>query len=180
MNAAVAQASARQQWQQMLEPAPAVLPGRHVFHARLEQALADRRGSGPTLAVLSMELVGIGPGDERALDDEAMRIVVARLMMALHVQDTACRIGDEAFACLLVDAVDRDRLGERAGRLADAMTAPLQLDAKELRLQPSIGIAMYPFDGATGARLFRRADAARRRAGTRRQAWAFFDRQVDV
>lgn len=180
MNAAVAQASARQQWRQMLEPAPAVLPGRNVFHARLEQALAERRGSGPMLAVLSMELVGIGAGEDPALDDEAMRIVVARLMMALRVQDTACRLGDESFACLLVDAADRGQLGERARRLIDAVAAPLRLDGLGLRLRPSIGIAVYPVDGASGARLVKRADAARRRARKRPEGWAFFDRQFDL
>ena len=182
MTAVAIDISARHQWQQMLNPAPQALPGRQAFHERLERALSHGVPTGPVLAVLSMDLGGVrhDDGQHRRLGDDAMRIVAARLMLALRVQDAACRVGEQAFACLLVDAIDHDHLGARAGRLFDAVAAPLRLGGVELQTRPSIGIAMYPADGATGARLLRRADAARLRARQKQQSYAFFDRQADI
>lgn len=174
---------ALEQWQQMLDPALPAQPRRRLFHERLERALAGGVAAPGVLAVLSLGLEGLRSiPDRHGRDtaDEAMRIVAARMMLATRVQDAVCRVGDDEFACLLVDADDREQLRLRAGTLADAVAAPLLLGGVRLHLQPSIGIAIYPSDGATGARLLKRADAARLRARRWQQALAFFDRQADL
>jgi len=175
--------TALEQWQQMLNPALSGQPRRRLFHERLERALAGGVAAPGVLAVLLLDLDGLRSiPDRHGRDtaDKAMRIVATRMMLAMRVQDAACRVGDEEFACLLVDAVDREQLRLRAGTLFDAVAAPLLLGGFRLHLQPSIGIAIYPSDGATGARLLKRADAARLRSRRWQHAVAFFDRQADL
>ena len=167
----------------MVDPAPSGQPRRRLFHERFERVLAGGFAAPRVLAVLSLDLDGLRPiPDRHGRDtaDELMRIVVTRMMLAMRVQDAACRVGDDEFACLLVDAIDREQLAVRASTLYDAVAAPLLLGGLSLCLRPSIGVAMYPSDGATGARLLTRADAARLRARRRQLAVAFFDRQADL
>ena len=90
------------------------------------------------------------------------------------------RLGGDEVACLLVAPASREQLGKLVCKLFDAVAAPLQVGALQLSVQPSIGIAMYPDDGVTGATLLQRADAAMFRAKRRQQGYAFFERLSDL
>lgn len=99
-----AEAPALEQWRQMLNPALSEQPRRRLFHERLERALAGGGAARGVLAVLSLGLDGLRPIPERHgrhTADEAVRIVVTRMMLATRVQDAVCRVGDDEFACLL-------------------------------------------------------------------------------
>ncbi len=71
-----------------------------------------------------------------------------------------------------------------AGSLFDAVSAPFQIGALCLVVRPSIGIAMWPADGATPEGLLANADAAMYRAKRPQSGYAFFDqtqrRQTDM
>ena len=51
-----------------------------------------------------------------------------------------------------------------AGRVLEAIAEPLQLQAHEISVSASVGIALYPGDGADGERLLKSSDAAMYRA----------------
>lgn len=154
------------------------LPNRGHFHARLEGSLGTARGDATSLAVLFIDLDGFKRiNDEYGHDvgDATLCIVAQRLARALRAQDTVCRLGGDEFACLLDAPASREQLAKLACKLFDAVAAPLQVGTRQFSVLPSIGIAVDPADGTSGATLLQRADAAMFNAKRRQQGYAFFE-----
>ncbi len=163
------------------------LPNRGSFQARLDQALARPAGSdeaqAPTLAVLFLDLDNFKPINDRhghQTGDELLRIVAQRLSRAVRGGDMVCRLGGDEFACLLATPMGREQVSQVASKLFDAISAPLSVGPLELRVRPSIGIAVSPNDGRTTAALLQHADLAMYRAKRRQLGYTFFDGRVDA
>jgi diguanylate cyclase (GGDEF)-like protein len=159
------------------------LPNRTYFRARLDDALSPVEQRTPALAVLYIDLDGFKPINDRHghdTGDELLRIVADRLSRSVRAEDMVCRLGGDEFACLLSDPMGREQLSQLASKLFDAVSAPLQVGARQLIVRPSIGIAVCPTDGDTAAMLLKRADAAMYRAKRRQMGFAFFDRRSDI
>lgn len=60
-----------------------------------------------------------------------------------------------------------------AEKIARAIAAPCRLGIGEFRITPSIGISIFPKDGATAFELIKRADAAMYEAKRNRSGHAF-------
>lgn len=154
------------------------LPNRSFFRDRLHAALAhaDRRRA--PVAVLVLDLDGfrhVNDTHGRALGDELLRIVAARLMRAVRAEDLVSRLGDDRFAMLVVNSVGRDKLAHLAAKLFDVVSAPLQVVAVQLVVRPSIGIALSSSDGEGTEALLSSAQAAMDRAKQTQAGFAFFD-----
>jgi len=159
------------------------LPNRSYFRARLDDALSPVDQRTPALAVLYIDLDGFKPINDRHghdAGDELLRIVADRLSRSVRAEDMVCRLGGDEFACLLSDPMGREQLSQLASKLFDVVSAPLKVGAEQLIVRPSIGIAVCPTDGDTGATLLKRADAAMYRAKRRQMGFAFFDRRSDI
>lgn len=154
------------------------LPNRSRFSERLEQALGPQRPVHGRVAVLYIDLDGFKPiNDEHghAVGDEVLRIVAMRMTRAVRADDMVSRLGGDEFACLVTDRLDRAQLVRLAGKLFDAIAAPLSLGDLRVAVSPSIGIAVCPDDGDAAADLLRRADAAMYRAKRMRSGFAFHE-----
>ena len=159
------------------------LPNRRCFRARLDAALQDDAPSAPALAVLYLDLDGFKHINDRHghdTGDELLRIVAQRLKAAVRAEDMVGRLGGDEFACLLASDIGHAQIAQRAGKLFDAVAAPLQVGTQEFRVRPSIGIAVCPTDGRTATELLKRADAAMYRAKRRQLGYAFFDHRADA
>lgn len=155
------------------------LPNRGFFGEWLDRAVTQqaKTESGP-LAVLYLDLDGFkGVNDRHGHDvgDELLQIIAARMARAIRAGDVVSRLGGDEFACLLTDVPDRERLGQLACKLFDAISAPVKIGPHELSVCPSIGVAMCPEDGVTAEALLRNADAAMYRAKRHRSGYAFFE-----
>ena len=131
------------------------LANRVLLDDRLETMLRTADRSGAPCGVLLMDLDGfkqINDTQGHAAGDIVLREVVVRLTGALRAQDTAARIGGDEFAAVLPNT-DTDGAVRAARRII-----------KELRVGASIGIAVFPHDGATAAELLAHADQAMYRA----------------
>jgi diguanylate cyclase (GGDEF)-like protein len=154
------------------------LPNRGHFLERLAVALETEAPQRRALAVLYLDLDGFKPiNDHHGHDagDQLLRIVAARLRRAVRADDLVSRLGGDEFACLLADLPGREQLSRLAGKLYEAVAAPVRVGALELTVRPSISIATCPADGITGAQLLKHADAAMYRAKRQRSGYAFFD-----
>jgi diguanylate cyclase len=154
------------------------LPNRNHFRERLGRALAppQRRTAPP--AVLYLDLDGFNAvNDEHGhpAGDELLRIVALRLSRAVRAEDVISRQGSDEFACMVSDSVSREQLSHVACKLFDAVSAPVKIGALQLTVQPSIGIAVCPTDGATAGALLKSAEAAMYQAKRRHCGYAFFD-----
>ena len=159
------------------------LPNRDSFSARLDQDLLSGEQRAPSLAVLFLDLDGFKPINDRhghGTGDELLRIIAGRLSGAVRKQDMVCRLGGDEFACVLSEPQGREQLSQIAAKLFDAVSAPLKVGALQLRVRPSIGIAMCPDDGDTATALLKHADSAMYRAKRGQLGFAFFDRSADL
>jgi diguanylate cyclase (GGDEF)-like protein len=103
------------------------LPGRLLFHDRLERALARSVRRRSTCAVLALDLGG-------ATGDDLLIEAGARLDGCLRPEDSVARTGDDEFMVLLENVRDTDEAVAVAERIAAAL--------RELHAGASIGIAL--------------------------------------
>jgi diguanylate cyclase (GGDEF)-like protein len=107
--------------------------------------------------------------------DELLEELGRRLQHAGRAEDTVAHLGGGSFAALLPGAAGPAEATAAVSGLLTAVADPLVAAGRELFLTLSLGVALYPTDGATSAELLRNADAAMRQAsdggGDR---WQFF------
>jgi diguanylate cyclase len=157
-----------------------LLPNAGVFRTHLHAAIAPSAVPLQAMAVLFLDLDGFkAVNDAHGHDtgDAVLRIVAVRLLGTVRSGDLVSRVGGDEFACLLTGVPDREHVGRLACKLFDAVASPLQIGGLRLSVRPSIGVAMYPDDGATPESLLHCADAAMYRAKRRNMGYSFFDAQ---
>ena len=159
-----------------------LLPNQAHLHARLQEMLGTDPAQRAPLALLMLNLDGFQTINERhgpEAGDGLLRIVARRLRLAVRADDLVCRLGDDEFACLLINVLDAEQLCRVACKLFDTVSAPVSVGSLSLSVRPSIGIAMGPTDGNTATLLLHNADAAMHRAKRLQTGYAIFDRHRD-
>ncbi len=92
--------------------------------------------------------------------DAILCAAASRMLARLRASDTVARIGGDEFLILLPDMKDAAAAGPIARSLIESLSAPYPACGNTVSIGASIGIAIYPDDGLTGAELRRMADAA--------------------
>lgn len=143
------------------------LPNRALLDDRLEQGIAQAHRHQWTLAVLFLDLDRFkAVNDTHAHDagDAILKAVASRLKENARADDTVCRYGGDEFLYLLVDTGTHQNIATIADKLVKALQAPIEVGSgdrtKFLNVAASIGISIFPKDGATAAALIKCADAA--------------------
>ena len=83
-----------------------------------------------------------------------------RMKRQLRGMDMLARLGGDEFAVLLPQVRNRARVEEIAQRLERSFEEPFAIEGQVLHGSASVGIALYPEDGATKDDLLSAADAA--------------------
>jgi diguanylate cyclase (GGDEF)-like protein len=145
-------------------------PNRAVMQHRIEGAVSQARRHGKYAAVLFLDLDGfklINDSLGHAAGDGVLQRVAARLSDSVRDSDTVSRFGGDEFLVLLTDVAGRDDVALVATKILMALAGPVERNDAEDGLSVSIGIALYPDDGADPAALIKCADAAMYRAKRR-------------
>ena len=95
--------------------------------------------------------------------DQALQIVGSRLAATLGEHEFAARVGGDEFAAIK-RFTDQDDLLDFVGRLEKALFEPIEIEDFTSTSGASIGVAVYPEDGATREALIGNADLAMYRA----------------
>ncbi|MBK1642084.1 diguanylate cyclase [Chromatium okenii] len=138
------------------------LPNRNLLYDRLTQALERSRADHSALTVLTLSLdrfKSINAHLGRGAGDQALRAVANRLISLLAVTDTLARVEGDEFI-LVAKSDERDVVGRYAQPILETVQVPLWIDAHEIVLSVSIGIATFPRDGDNRETLLRNATAA--------------------
>ncbi|GAA2888413.1 hypothetical protein Acy02nite_70140 [Actinoplanes cyaneus] len=154
------------------------LPNRAAMMARVERALpiADAEQVPAGLVVLDLDdLADVNDTLGRRTGDLLLQSVAARLLAAARDTDVVARIGDDEFAVLLPQVGSAPACLETARRLLDAVQGPADLDGFQVRINASIGGAVFPVHAATPTELFQRAEAAMRYAKQSRTQAALYE-----
>jgi diguanylate cyclase (GGDEF)-like protein len=138
------------------------LPNRALFNRIVDRSLADCPPNG-MVAVLLMDLdrfKEINDSLGHFNGDLVIERVGKRLATVLRGGDVVARLGGDEFAMLLPDIQTRDSVSGAIKRVQDALEEPFTAGGLALRVEASIGAALYPHDGDTGGNLLRAADVA--------------------
>lgn len=138
------------------------LPSRQVLADRIDYALALAQRDGSTFALMHLNLDRFKPINEAlgtAAGDRLLIEVAQRLRATLRQVDTVCRLGDDEFLMLLHQA-DMQKAEGAARRVLEALKPAFIVDGVNLTITASMGVALYPSDGAVVEELIQAADAA--------------------
>lgn len=143
------------------------LPNRFLFNDRVRHAIdhARRRGHGLALMYVDLDrfkLVNDTLG--HAIGDELLQAVAARLRGAIRADDTIARLGGDEFAILLPDVDRGEHAGSIGAKLLLMLKEPFTVRDHQLYAAASIGVSMFPDDGADVEILLKNADSALYRA----------------
>lgn len=139
------------------------LPNRVLLADRLQQAIAHSHRASNSLAVLYIDLDGfkaVNDSHGHTVGDELLVILAERLKAALREGDTMARIGGDEFVVVLVDLNLADDYEPVLKRLLKAAAEPAIVGNLPLQVSASIGVTLYPQDGADPDQLMRHADQA--------------------
>ena len=143
------------------------LPNRFAFEEQLRRVIEGAARREKSLAVLFLGLdrfrnvndsMGHGVGDELLVQ------VAGRLRGALRRSDLVARVGGDEFVALLDDVKRGADAARVAAKLGEALGPAYAIGGRECWVPPSIGIALFPRDGAEADPLIRNAYAAMREA----------------
>lgn len=96
------------------------------------------------------------------------------------VEDSISRLGGDEFTILLTRLKQADNAGSVARRILEAVSRPYRLNAEDVTITASIGIASYPRDGANVEDLLRCADTAMYQAKQQgKNTYRFYSRAPD-
>ena len=152
------------------------LANREQSRGRLSSALAAAKESGRMMAVLYLDLDNFKRVNDtlgHAVGDELLSVVAARLRHSLRSNEGPGadaesstrsnhigRLGGDEFIVLLPNVRSAADAAVVASRLIADLQAPMRLALHSLVITPSVGISVYPSDGADADTLLRNADLA--------------------
>ncbi len=151
------------------------LPNRLHFNDQLKKTLAVARRMRRTAAVMFMDLDNfkrINDTSGHSTGDRLLRAAAERLKEAIRVSDslsrrevselggTVARLGGDEFIVLLPDISRAEDTAKIARRILDAFQASFDIDETEIFISTSIGISIFPQDGADPEELLKNADVA--------------------
>jgi len=139
------------------------LPNRSLFTDRLKQMLSHAQRHGRSFAVMFMDLDHFKEVNDslgHQMGDDLLKGVAQRLLTGVRSEDTVARMGGDEFV-MLMPSIGRDAAMLAAEKLLHLVREPMQLGSMT-NYQPmaSLGIAVFPQDGATEELLVRNADTA--------------------
>jgi len=139
------------------------LPNRLLLADRLAASIVLAEASGRMTAVLYLDLDGFKLVNDtlgHESGDSILRQVADRLRACIREPDTLARMGGDEFMLVINEVCDDRTALAVAERLAAGLRKPFRIAGRELYLTASIGISMYPRDGADVSTLRQSADAA--------------------
>jgi diguanylate cyclase (GGDEF)-like protein/PAS domain S-box-containing protein len=143
------------------------LPNRALVLRLLEQALAHCARSGRRLAVLFVDLDHFKSVNDtlgHQLGDLLLVAAAERLRASVRKSDVVGRLAGDEFTVIQTDLVDSRPARALARTLVQALGRPFMLKDREVQAGASVGVSIYPDDGASPEELLQRADLAMYRA----------------
>ena len=138
------------------------LPNRSLLQDRIEQTLEKALRRGHRVAVMFCDLDGFKAVNDaygHQLGDRLLVAVSERVARLLRPQDTLARLGGDEFVVVLAIDEPEDAVVV-AERIIASLSDPFLIEAAELQVSASLGIALYPEDATSERELMGHADAA--------------------
>ncbi len=139
------------------------LPNRMLLNDRLAQAIASAQRHRSSLAVLFLDVdhfKHINDSLGHGVGDQLLRSIAQRLVACVRNSDTVSRHGGDEFVVLLPEVTRAQDAALAANKIRGAVSRPHRIDNQDLHVTVSVGIGVYPEDGADAETLLKNADIA--------------------
>ncbi len=139
------------------------LPNRLALLMRLGQLLPESRRHQWSMAVMFIDLDRfkiINDTLGHQVGDEMLREVACRLSAVVRETDYVARLGGDEFVIILPAIAMPADAAIVANKIIASLSTPIQAEGHELHTSPSIGISIFPDDGADGDSILKNADTA--------------------
>jgi diguanylate cyclase (GGDEF)-like protein/PAS domain S-box-containing protein len=139
------------------------LPNRLLLQRELDISLERALEGNRLLAVVFIDLdrfkqINDTLGHE--IGDIVLCQIGERLQAAMRPGDTLARMGGDEFTAILTECPSAEAAAAYARELMASVRTPCKVGGRELFVTASVGISLFPRDGADAATLLRHADAA--------------------
>ena len=160
------------------------LSNRDLFEQLLQKSVAQAQRTKTGLGLFYIDIDRFEAVYEMSgahVSDAILVQIAHRLVRVVRQTDIVARLGSDEFAVVQAFA---DRPPDATGlaeRLVTEMAQPFEIDGQSIQLTASVGVALYPADGAVGQALIKSAALALRRAKHEgRATWRHFDSNADL
>ncbi|WP_290872382.1 EAL domain-containing protein [Aquabacterium sp.] len=139
------------------------LPNRNMLQEQLKASLGLAERQHLTMAMMFLDLdrfKKINDSLGHHIGDNVLIEVARRLRAAMRTSDVVARLGGDEFVILLPRISEEADGLHVAEKVIEAFAEPLRVGPHELRVTPSIGLALYPQHGTDAITLMRHADLA--------------------
>ncbi|MGA8863085.1 MAG: diguanylate cyclase [Gallionella sp.] len=139
------------------------LPNRTLFYDRLNLEISRARRNKELIAVLFLDLDGFKVINDtlgHGVGDMLLCEAAKRILGCVRDSDTVARIGGDEFTVILGKAKSKTGIARVAKKIVETIAEPFMLAGNKCTVSVSIGIALFPDNGATAEQLVKIADAA--------------------
>lgn len=139
------------------------LPNRSLFYDRIFHGLARARRSNSKLALMLLDIdrfkiINDSLGHDSG--DQLLKAIALRLHEGVRDMDTVARLGGDEFVVVLEGVHDLDDVVFVANKLLVTLARPMEISGHEITTTVSIGVSIFPDDGADTDELLKNADIA--------------------
>jgi diguanylate cyclase (GGDEF)-like protein/PAS domain S-box-containing protein len=139
------------------------LPNRHYLTTFLPQAIAEAKAAHTMLGVVFLDLdrfkhINDTRGHETG--DKLLQEVATRLRACVRDADVVIRMGGDEFVVVFRNVKNYDEVTLGAGRIIETLNRPIVIDRHSLQTTGSVGVSLYPRDGADMIELLKHSDTA--------------------
>jgi diguanylate cyclase (GGDEF)-like protein/PAS domain S-box-containing protein len=139
------------------------LPNRHYLTAFLPQAIEEARAAHTMLGVVFLDLdrfkhINDTRGHETG--DKLLQEVATRLRACVRDSDVVIRMGGDEFVVVFRNVKNYDEVTLGAARIIETLNRPIIIDRHSLQTTGSVGVSLYPRDGADMVELLKHSDTA--------------------
>jgi diguanylate cyclase (GGDEF)-like protein/PAS domain S-box-containing protein len=139
------------------------LPNRLYLQAHLPEAIAKAGEQKRMLAVLFLDLdrfKHINDSRGHEVGDKLLQEIAKRVRTAVRPDDVVVRMGGDEFVVVLHGARTHDEINAAAARINEVLAAPVVIDGRAVVATVSIGVSVFPRDGASMTELLKHSDTA--------------------
>lgn len=139
------------------------LPNRILLFEYANHLLPQHARAGKQAAVLFLDLDRFKPINDthgHEAGDRVLKQVAQRLLQKLRAGDVVTRLGGDEFVIMLGEVRSLSAVAEVATHVIELIAQPYHVDDLRLIISTSVGISVYPADGADIDTLISHADMA--------------------
>ncbi|MBC7984684.1 MAG: diguanylate cyclase [Candidatus Obscuribacterales bacterium] len=139
------------------------LPNRQLLMDRLLLAISHARRNNGTMATMYLDLDGFKQINDTMghdVGDALLTMVAARLVAAVRQEDTVARVGGDEFVIAFWELTHAEGANKVASKIIQSVSQPYSIQGHTVNITASVGVSIYPTNGAEVETLMKSADLA--------------------